>query len=138
MRSVLKSIWAIIAGILVGALLSHITDFALEAAGVLPKTNLYVAAWLVWIVIIYRSIFNALGFFITAKLAPHHPAKHVLVLAIIGTLGSVGAAIGTANLNLGPQWYPWALAVLVPFMAWAGWKFYESHSKQKSSSTSHA
>ncbi len=118
MKTALKSIWACVAGILVGAILSHSTDFALESVGMLPKGNLYVAAWLIWIVIIYRSIYNGLGFYVVAKLAPHHPKQHVLILGIIGTVGSVAAAIGTANAHLGPAWYAWTLAALTMPLAW--------------------
>ena len=88
MRSIFKSIGAGLAGILVGALLATATDFVLESLGILPKDNLYVATWLIWAVLAYRTIFTILGCFVTAKLAPSRPMLHANVVA-----AQIGGAI---------------------------------------------
>lgn len=127
---ILKSVLAGIAGIVVGAGLSFGTDFVLKSFGVLPEGNLNVSALLVWIVILYRSVYNVLGFYIVARLAPHHGMTHALVLGALGALASIAGAVATANMNLGPAWYGWALAVLTMPAAWLGGKLFEVQSKK--------
>lgn len=122
MQNIYKSIGAGIVGIVVGAVLSVATDKLLEANGVLPHGNLYVSAALIWFVLFYRTAFNTLGFFLTAKLAPQKPMKHALILGVIGTLVSAIAAITTKDMNLGPSWYAWTLAALTMPAAYLGGK----------------
>ena len=121
-RNILKSIGAGVAGIAVGAVLSVGTDFVLENQGILPHGNLYVSAALIWAVLGYRTAYNILGCYITAKLAPQNPMRHALIVGAIGTIVSVIAAIATANMNLGPSWYAWTLAALSMPAAWVGGK----------------
>jgi len=124
MKTVFKSIGAGVAGIVVGSVLSYATDFVLRSAGVLPKDNFYVAVWLIWIVLIYRTVFNILGFYVVARLAPNHPMAHALVLGVIGTLVSLAGAFAPQTKNLGPMWYPITLAILTMPAAWfGGWLF---------------
>ena len=129
MKNIFKSIGAGLAGIIVGAALSFGTDFVLESASVLPHGNLYVSAWLIWLVLLYRTVYNVLGFYVVARLAPNHPMRHALVLGVIGTLVSIGGALATANMNLGPAWYAWTLAVLTMPAAWIGGKWFEKRAK---------
>ena len=124
-KNVFKSIGAGLAGIIVGAGLSFGTDFVLESAGVLPHGNLYVSAWLIWVVLLYRNVYNVLGFYIVARLAPNHPMRHALVLGVIGLILTITGAIVTANMNLGPAWYAWTLAALTLPSAWLGGRLYE-------------
>ena len=133
MKNIFKSIGAGLAGIVVGAALSFGTDFVLESAGVLPHGNLNVSAWLIWLVLLYRTIYNVLGFYIVARLAPNNPMRHALVLGVIGTLVSIGGAIATANMNLGPAWYAWTLAALTMPAAWIGGKWFERRVASKNS-----
>jgi hypothetical protein len=90
---------------------------------VLPKDNLFVGTGLIWFVIGYRAVFSFIGCYLTAKLAPHSPMKHALILGLIGlVLGSIGAIVGA---DLGPRWYAWTLAVIALPIAWLGGKLYE-------------
>ncbi|MEO8637293.1 MAG: hypothetical protein ABI430_00120 [Candidatus Taylorbacteria bacterium] len=129
-KNILKSIGAGLAGIVVGASLSFGTDFILENFGILPHGNLYVSTGLIWVVLIYRSAYNVLGFYLVARLAPNYPMRHALVLGVIGTLVSVVGAVATANMNLGPTWYAWTLAFLTMPAAWLGGKLNERSMKQ--------
>ena len=128
MKSVLKSIRAGVAGFIVGAILSFATDYVLETAGVLPHGNLYVSSLLIWAVLFYRSVYNTLGCYIVARLAPNHPMRHAPVLGVIGTILSIVGAIATANMNLVPAWYAWTLAALSMPSAWLGGKLFELRS----------
>lgn len=123
-KNIWKSIGAGVAGIVVGAVLSVGTDAILEAKGILPHGNLYVSTALIWAVLLYRSVYNTLGCYLAAALAPQNPMRHALILGVIGTVISAAAAFGTRNMNLGPGWYAWTLAALSLPAAYIGGKLY--------------
>ena len=58
----------------------------------------------------YRTVYTVAGGYVTAKLAPQNPMKHVMILGVIGTLAGIGGIV--AGWNLSQHWYPIALAVL--------------------------
>jgi hypothetical protein len=72
-RNTLKSIGAMLAGILVGAGLSIATDTLLRMAGVFPPFNINQAMSnpLLLLATAYRALYGVLGAYITAWLA--HP-----------------------------------------------------------------
>jgi hypothetical protein len=118
-----KSIGAVLAGLIFIVITHTATDAVLQGAGVLPKDNLFVGTGLILIVIGYRAVLSFIGCYLTAKLAPHSPMKHAFVLGLIGlTLGSIGAIVAA---DLGPGWYAWTLAVIALPIAWLGGKLYE-------------
>ncbi len=128
-RDNLKSVGAVLAGLVfIGATHSG-TDAILENIGVLPKGHLHVGNGLVLIVIGYRAVLSLIGCYITALLAPKSPMKHALVLGIVGMLLSTVGAIATANMNLGPSWYAWTLVAISLPIAWLGGKLYELRSR---------
>jgi len=47
-----------------------------------------------------------------------------LILAAIGLVVGVVAAIGTIPMKLGPAWYPIALALTGPVFTWLGGKLH--------------
>ncbi|RYD73551.1 MAG: hypothetical protein EOP53_19895 [Sphingobacteriales bacterium] len=116
-----RSILAIVAGIAAGAILSIVTDKILEITGIL-QTEPFDAnpAWLIIIIIIYRTIFNGTGAYIAARLAPNKPVKHAMILGGIGViLGTTGAI---AMWHIPPHWYPVSLVILTLPAAWIGGK----------------
>lgn len=116
MKTMVKSFGAIFAGFIAVGVLSVATDAVLEAIGIFPnfeevsKTG-FNTPWMVWFAFSYRSIYTVLGGYLTAKLAPDRPMWHAIILGLLGTLAATGGAIATIPLNLGPMWYPIALAV---------------------------
>ena len=122
--SAIRSVGACLAGVITGAALSLGTDAVLVRAGILPHGNLYVAAGLVWTVLLYRNLYNVLGSYLVARLAPNHPMAHVLALGVLGTGVCIAGAIATANAHLGPAWYAWTLAALNLPAAWVGGRLY--------------
>ena len=68
----------------------------------------------------YRVAFTIAGGYLTARLAPDRPMRHVLILGGIGTAAALIGAVGTWNANLGPHWYPLALVVTAMPAVWAG------------------
>jgi carbohydrate-binding DOMON domain-containing protein len=68
----------------------------------------------------YRIVYTVVGGYITARLAPHSPMRHVWVLGTIGLAVAVAGAIATIPMHLGPSWYPIALAVTALPCTWLG------------------
>jgi hypothetical protein len=120
----LKSIGAVLAGLIFIGVTHSAIDAMLEAVGVLPKDNLYVSTPLILFVIFYRALFSLFGCYLTAKLAPKNPMTHSLILGGIGTAGSLAGAIITADMNLGPAWYAWSLVIIAMPIAWLAGKIY--------------
>lgn len=120
----LKSIGAVLAGLIFIGVTHSAIDAILETMGILPKGNLYVSTPLIWFVIFYRALFSLFGCYLTAKLAPKNPTMHSLILGGIGTVLSATGAIVTADMNLGPAWYAWTLAIIALPVAWLASKIY--------------
>ena len=128
-KDILKSIGAVLAGLIFIGVTHTGMDAILESAGVLPKGNLHVGTGLILLVIGYRAVLSLIGCYLTAYLAPKSPMKHALALGIVGVLLSTVGAIVTANMNLGPSWYAWALVAITLPVAWLAGKLYELRSR---------
>jgi hypothetical protein len=122
-----RSAAAVAAGFIAVVVLSLGTDEVLHLLRVLPpwgepmrepSLNLLALA--------YRSIFTVAGMYLTAKLAPRSPMRHALVGGAIGTVIATAGAVATAPMNLGPAWYPIALAVTALPLAWLGGALYRA------------
>jgi hypothetical protein len=124
-KNVLKSIGAVLAGLIFIGVTHSAIDAILEGAGVLPKGHLNVGAGLILFVILYRAIFSFAGCYLTAKLAPGTPMKHSLILGGIGAALSATGAIVTANMNIAPAWYAWSLVVIALPIARLAGKLYK-------------
>jgi hypothetical protein len=125
----LKSIAAVLAGLIFIGVTHTTMDAILENTGVLPKGHLNVGAGLILFVLAYRAILSLAGCYLTAKLAPVNPMKHSLILGSIGTVLSAAGAIATADMNLGPAWYAWTLALIALPIAWLAGKLYLSRNR---------
>ncbi|WP_421932630.1 hypothetical protein [Phenylobacterium sp.] len=117
----LQSVVALLAGFAAVAVLSVAADSAFQALGVYPPgrepmnevgDNLLALS--------YRCVFGALGSYIAARLAPSRPMAHAMILGAIGTAVATLGVAATWNLNLGPRWYPIALAATALPCAWIG------------------
>jgi hypothetical protein len=119
-----RSILAVFAGFVAVVVLSLATDQVLHVLDVYPPwgepmydTGLNALA------LTYRIIYTLLGGFVTARLAPRAPMRHVMVLALIGlAAGTAGAIVAITQADLGPSWYPIALAVTAYPVTWLGGK----------------
>jgi uncharacterized membrane protein len=125
----LKSIGAVLTGLIFIGVTHSAIDAILESIGVLPKGNLYVSPSLIVFVIFYRAVFSLIGCYLTAKLAPTSPMRHALILGGIGTVLSAVGAVVTADMNLGPAWYAWSLVVIALPVSWLGGKLYLSRNR---------
>jgi hypothetical protein len=124
-----KSIGALAAGFLAGAVLSVATDVVLHAVGVFPPWGQSLVGYdsALLLATAYRTVVGVLGAYVAARLAPDRPMHHALWLGAIGLLASIVGAAVTWNKGpaFGPHWYPLALVVLALPQSWLGGKLGE-------------
>ena len=119
-----RSVWAVVAGILVIISVTTVVDALLHAVDVFPPLAQPIDDRLALLATSYRIVISVGGAWLTARLAPDRPMRHAMILGYCGVvLGSIGL-IATWNLGLGPRWYPVALVVLAIPQCWAGGKLY--------------
>jgi hypothetical protein len=119
---ILRSTMAVFVGFISVAVLSLGTDQVLHVLEIYPPwgkpmhdPSLNVLA------LSYRIVYTILGGYITASLAPHAPMRHVIVVGIVGFVaGSAGAITAITVADLGPDWYPIALALTAFPCVWLG------------------
>jgi hypothetical protein len=116
----LRSIWAVFAGFLVGAVLSLGTDIVLHAVHVYPPWDQPIGAGLSALALSYRIPYTILSGYVMARLAPDRPLRHAIIGGIIGFALSMVGVVATWNKELGPHWYPIALAVAAVPCTWLG------------------
>jgi len=122
-RNLLRSTGALLAGFFGVVVLSLGTDQVLHVLNVYPpwgqpmhepRLNLLALS--------YRIVYTVLGSYIAARLAPRNPMRHALILGVIGFVVGSAGAFATIPMNLGPAWYPIAIAVTAIPCAWVGGK----------------
>ena len=121
-----RSVAAVFLGFMTVFVLSLGTDQVLHMLNVYPPwgqpmydTGLYLLA------LAYRSVYTVIGGYVTAKLAPHSPMRHVWILATIGTVVAIAGAVATIPMKLGPAWYPIVLAIISVPCVWLGGVLYQ-------------
>jgi len=72
----------------------------------------------------YRCVYGVFGSYLMARFAPHSPMRHVWVGATLGFILSTLGAIAAIRIDLGPSWYPIALALSAWPTAWIGGTLY--------------
>ena len=125
-KNTLKSIGAVLAGMLAGIILTIVTDIVLHAVGVFPPWGNSMVGFdgPLLLATVYRTVYGVLASYIIARRAPNRPMQHALVGGFIGLVVSILGAAVTWNKGpaFGPHWYPLALVVLAMPQAWAGGK----------------
>lgn len=118
-----RSIAAVLTGFILIVMTHTGTDELMHATGIIPRGAMW-SPWHNFLALAYRCLFTVAGGFVTAWLAPRARMRHVIILAVIGTFGGVAGVMATWDLNLGPRWYPIALAVTAFPAVWlGGWLF---------------
>ncbi len=125
-RSVGRSILAVFVGFVVVVVLSLLTDQILHVLDVYPPwgTPMYEPE-LNLLALSYRFVYTVLGGWIVARLAPNAPMKHVIIFAVIGLLFGLLGVAASMTAELGPMWYPVAVAITGPIGAWLGGVLHE-------------
>ncbi len=73
-----------------------------------------------FLALIYRCVYAVIGSYIAARLAPRNPMRHAVVLGLVGFIVGTAGAVATIPMDLGPAWYPIALAVTALPCGWLG------------------
>jgi hypothetical protein len=125
-RTTLRSIGAIVAGLVATAVLAAIADQILHWLGVFPPWGQVSYEPIPYMVaVLYRTIFGVTGGYIAARLAPRLPLRHAVILGVVGVVVSLGGAVAAIAADLGPVWYPMILVALALPTAWLGGALYE-------------
>ena len=118
-----RSIFAVVAGLVINGVLSTATDFLLVAVGVFPPLSEFgnpesFSDSLLLLALVYRTLYGVLGCYLTARLAPSRPMVHSLSLGSIGFVVGVIGAVATWG-----EWTSWysigIIATTLP-AAWLG------------------
>ena len=126
-----RSVWAVIAGVLVIIVVTTLVDIVLHATGVFPPMDQPINDALALLATSYRIVISIGGAWLTARLAPDRPMKHAMFLGYVGVVLGLVGVVATWNLELGPRWYPILLAVLAIPQCWAGGRIYEMQSGKR-------
>lgn len=111
-RSRLRSVATIFFGFVAVVVLSVGTDQILHLLRIYPPWDEPMRdTGLLLLALSYRMIYTVVGGFIAAWLAPEAPMRHAVILGIIGLLPGAGGIAAGAAMDLGPLWYPIALAL---------------------------
>jgi hypothetical protein len=121
-----RSVVAVLAGLVAIFALSLGVDQVLHSLGVFPPwgepmkdTGLFLLA------LGYRIPIQVFGCYLTARLAPHAPMKHAIILGVVGLVLSIAGAVGSISAgDMGPSWYPIALVISSLPCAWLGGALY--------------
>ncbi|HEY6240381.1 MAG TPA: hypothetical protein VIW78_06035 [Burkholderiales bacterium] len=119
-RRVLRSVGAVLAGLVAIFILSTATDFTLHAAGVFPPWEVRMSDSLFLLALSYRIVYGVAGCYIAARLAPYRPMTHALALGAVGVVFSTAGA--AAMWDAGPAWYSLSIIAIAMPCAWAGGK----------------
>ena len=124
-RQLVRSALAVLGGLVAIVALSMAADEVTYALGVFPRppritydTGPYLIATA------YRGAIGVAGCWLAARLAPHHPMRHALIVGGIGLIMSAAGVVAAFTMDLGPVWYPIALLLITPPCAWLGGALY--------------
>lgn len=120
-----RSVAAVAVGFVAVAALSLGTDQILHVLNVYPPWGQPMPeAGLNFLALAYRSFYTVGGMYLTARLAPHSPLRHAMIGGVVGTIIATAGAVATIPMNLGPAWYPIALAATALPLSWLGGTLY--------------
>lgn len=128
-----RSAAAVFLGFVSVAVLSLGTDQLLHVLKVYPPWGQPMFdAGLNLLALSYRIVYTVVGGYITASLAPRSPMRHVLVVGVLGVvIASAGAIAAMRTADLGPNWYPIALALTGLPCVWLGGILHERQRKRQ-------
>jgi hypothetical protein len=116
-----RSVLAIVAALVGNAALSLAVDQVLHVLDLYPPWGqpMHDPA-LNALALAYRLVFGVAAGWMVARLAPRAPMRHAAILGAIATVLAALGAVAATQADLGPAWYPIALAVLAYPTVWLG------------------
>lgn len=117
-RAALRSLGAVVGGLVATFVLTTAIDLALHATKVFPAFGERMSDALFVLAFAYRIPLDIAGAYLAARWAPSNPRVHALALGVIGLVLSTVGAI--TMWEYGPAWYSLGnIAIALP-CAWAG------------------
>src|SRR5215213_8517786 len=134
-RRILQSIGVVLAGLLFVIIITTATDALMHATGIYPFVQ-PMADSLFLFAVSYRTIYGIAGGYITARLAPHNPIRHALILGAIGSVLALAGTLATWNRGpeFGPKWYAITIIILAIPTVWIGGKLVRKIDRQEEDS----
>jgi hypothetical protein len=117
--AMLRSVAAVIAGLIANVALTLTLDISLSSAGVLPAFGTgYTHVGLLSLALGYRTVFAAIGGVVTARVAPIAPLRHVAWLMGLGLV--IGLLSTAGGREMFPAWYLLGIVGLSVPATWLG------------------
>jgi hypothetical protein len=114
----LRSVGAILAGLVTVAAPAIAIDALLHGTGIFPPLSEAQPAWTLAVALAYRTVFTVAGGYVAAWVAGGRPIAHGVALGLVGiVLGTLGVI---TMWHLGEHWYPIALVALALPSTWLG------------------
>jgi len=118
-RPWLRSVGALLLGLVVVVLLSLAADQVARMLGLLPPLDAPAPeSGALVLPFAYRSVIVVLGAYIVARFAPYAPMGHALISGVLGLVLSIAGAV--AQWDLGSHWYPIAIVLTAVPYSWLG------------------
>jgi len=132
-RRLWRSIGAIFLGFVAVVVLSVGTDQIMHALKVFPPwgepmrdTGLNLLA------LSYRIIYTVVGGYVAARFAPNFPMRHAIILGLVGLIPGLAGVVAASGMDLGPRWFPIAIALTGPPCCWLGGVLHRAiHAQEK-------
>lgn len=118
-----KNVTAVLVGFVVAAVASVVADIGMSSVGLLDFDNFKNSPTRVVVLVVgYRFIFNTIGSFVTARMAPANPMRLVMIGGIIGFVLSI---VGAATMwDKAAPWYNLAVIIIALPAAYLGGKLH--------------
>ena len=121
----LRSVGAVVAGVLVNVIFAGIADQILHWLGVFPPWGQVTYEPIPYVLAVtYRTVFGVASGYITARLAARAPMRHAFALGVVGLVFCLAGIVASVVIDLGPVWYPVLLFVIAMPAALLGGKLY--------------
>src|SRR5262245_17335698 len=98
----MRSVFAVIAGLVFTGVITTFVDMLLHATGFYPPMDQAQSLTHVQALVAtgYRIPISVIGAWLTARMAPNRPMRHALILGVIGTILGLGGVVVASKLNL--------------------------------------
>jgi hypothetical protein len=130
MKAGLRSVWAVLAGVLANFIIAMTLDMVLHYTQVFPNhITGTMETWHLLVAFAYRFVAAIIGGYLTAFFAPFDPMRHALVLGGVGVgLSTLGAIV---SWSYGNHWYPISLISIALPCSYGGAQLHQRLQKEE-------